>query len=215
MNDDTVIEFKDVFFSYNNHMVLENASCSVNNRDFVSLVGPNGGGKTTFLKLIAGLLTPVKGTINIFGKNTDKDKMRIGYVPQYNKFDSKFPLTLQDVVLSGTLNSKYGLYSESKKQTAFKALEFVDLSEKWSSSFHELSGGQKQRVILARAIASNPDLLLLDEPLANIDPENSKKIIGLLAKLNSEMTILLATHDYSFVSSISKRVFSPLRTFIL
>ena len=166
----------------------------------VSLIGPNGGGKTTLLKILLGLLKPEKGEVLVFGQPPHKVRTRIGYVPQYTRFDPLFPVSVMDVVTMGRMtNGKVGPYSGSDRTFALEALEEVGLEHLKKRSFSDLSGGQRQRVLIARALASGPELLFLDEPTSNIDRGAEKRLYALLENLNKRLTILLASHDVGFV----------------
>jgi zinc transport system ATP-binding protein len=208
MNEIPVIELKNVSFSYDGLSVLEDVNLTVEKHDFLSIVGPNGGGKTTLLKLILGLLKPASGTIRVFGQNPVKARSRIGYMPQYSSLDPLFPVTVMDVVLMGRLgNGKLlGAYKGMDKKAAAEALQELEIYEMKNRPFSALSGGQRQRVLLARALVSNPELLLLDEPTANIDAAVENELFDLLNQLNEKITIALVTHDLGFVSSYVKRV---------
>ncbi len=199
--------FKNVSFSYSNETVLENVNLTVNQGDFTSIVGPNGGGKTTLLKLLLGLLKPDMGRITVFGNEPEKSRLRIGYMPQYAHLDNQFPVSVMDVVLMGRLgHSAGGWYNKKDRQAAEIALEEVKLTDISKRLFSELSGGQRQRVLIARALCCEPGLLILDEPMANIDPEVEEALFEILRQLNNRMTILLVTHDLGFISQVVKSV---------
>jgi zinc transport system ATP-binding protein len=202
-----LIEIENVSFAYNGVLVLENVSFGVTKGDFLSIVGPNGGGKTTLLKLILGLLLPRSGEIRIFGRPPEKSRERIGYMPQHMHFDPQFPIAATDVVLMGRLGNRFGSrYTKEDKQAVIDALEEVDMTCCLKQSFSNLSGGQRQRVLLARALVSKPEILLLDEPTANVDMEIENKLYDILNSLNERMTILMVTHDLGFVSRIVRSV---------
>ena len=213
MSDLHALTFTDVYFSYTGAMILENVNFTVEKGGFLSIVGPNGGGKTTLLKLILGLLKPAVGRVSVLGKSPEHARRRIGYMPQYTQFDPHFPITVMDVVIMGYLNERRGgAYSRSEKRSAAAALDEVGLSHLTNRSFSELSGGQRQRVLISRALVCRPDILLLDEPTANIDAEVEGKLQQILQKLNVRMTILVATHDLGFVSKLIKNVICVNRT---
>ncbi len=197
-----VVEFSDVSFSYNGTLVLEDVNLHVNEGDFLSLVGPNGGGKTTMLKLVLGLLRPDSGVVRVFGDAPVKARGRIGYMPQRASLDPLFPVTVTDVVLMGRLgqNPVSGFFSKADRAAAEKALEMVELVDLRNKPFAELSGGQSQRVLLARALVPDPKLLILDEPMAHVDIAVGTELHELLKELNKQMTIMLVTHDLGFVS---------------
>jgi zinc transport system ATP-binding protein len=204
-----VISFKDVNFAYESgELVLKKINVKVDKGDFACVVGPNGGGKTTFLKLILGLLKPVSGEIKIFGKSPEKSRSNIGYVPQYARFDPGFPASVLDIVLMGCLKPEFlfGRYSKEQRNSALSALEEVGIAELANKSFCELSGGQRQRALIARALVSKPKLLLLDEPTANIDIHGTEYFYDLFETINNKYTILMVSHDIGFVSTRVKSV---------
>jgi len=199
------IYLKDVSFSYNGITVLEKVSFSVKDGEFVSVVGPNGGGKTTLLKIIIGLLKPDSGKVKIFGNSPEKARFLLGYMPQHIFFDPYFPVTVMEVVLMGCLDRVWGgPYTKQNKMAALEALEKVSMLSIARRPFYRLSGGQRQRVLLARAIVNKPEILLLDEPTANMDIEVEKKLYEILSDLKKEMTILVATHDLGFISPLAE-----------
>ncbi len=201
------IVLKNVSFAYAKEKVLENVFLTVPHGDFASIVGPNGSGKTTLLKLLLGLLIPDSGEIRIFGELPEKANLRIGYMPQYAHLDTQFPVTVLDVVLMGRLGYTLGgRYSAEDRKAAKYSLDEVKLSGFAKHLFSELSGGQRQRVLIARALCGQPELLLLDEPTASIDPEVQEALFGILEELNHRMTILLVSHDIGFVSQVVKSV---------
>lgn len=204
MND--VIDFDTVNFSYNGMQVIEDASFTVDEGDFLSVIGPNGAGKTTLARLILGLLEPDSGRIRIFGRAPQTSRKEIGYVPQYAQFDPAFPVTVMDVALMGRLGPRIGPYRAKDRQAARAALAEVGLEELGDRSFAALSGGQRQRVLIARALAGNPRLLILDEPTANVDAAVEERLSTLLRKFNERMTILLITHDLGFVTDSIRHV---------
>jgi len=198
-----VVELHDVSFSYNGTPALVGVNLTIAEREFVSVVGPNGGGKTTLLKVILGVLRPQSGTVRVFGGPPEKARARIGYVPQHADCDRQFPARVMDVVLMGRLGRArwWGPHRRADKRAALQALEEVGLAEMARRPFAELSGGQQQRVLVARALAGEPDLLLLDEPTANVDIAAEEELYKLLRQLNRRLTIILATHDVGLVSS--------------
>jgi len=205
-----------VSFSYNGEPVLSRVYFKILPLDLVSLIGPNGGGKTTLFRLLLGLLKPGQGTIKIFGQHPERARTRIGYVPQYARFDPSFPISVRDVVAMGCLgNLRTGPYRNSDREAAQEALEEVDLADLDSRPFADLSGGQRQRVLIARALASKPELLLLDEPTANVDRTAEAKLYELLRALNQRLTILMASHDVGFVTKFVKQCLCVNRSVIL
>ena len=190
-----------VNFSYNGEPVLEDVNLSIGRGEFIGIIGPNGGGKTTLLRLILGLLTPDSGTIRVFGRPPASVSNRIGYVPQHILFDQRFPATVFDIVQMGQIGrSGFGRISDQQRQVTEEALAAVGLLEFRNKSFSDLSGGQRQRVLIARALASDPELLLFDEPTANVDSSSGEQLYQILAQLNKRMTILVVSHDIGFVN---------------
>jgi zinc transport system ATP-binding protein len=215
MPQTTDVMFHNVSFGYDGEPVLEQVYFKVFGGDFLTMLGPNGGGKTTLLKLILGLLKPQKGEISVFGGSPEKARAEIGYVPQHLDFDPRFPLSVCDVILMGRLSGHpFGPYRQRDKEAACEALEAVDLLDLRRRGFGELSGGQRQRVLIARALASSPRLLLLDEPTANIDRDSQRRLYELLGELNRRLTIFMATHDVGFVSRYVKSVLCVNRSVI-
>jgi len=207
MDNETVIAFDDVSYSYDTMRVVESARFEIHRRESVCLVGPNGGGKSTILKLILGLLAPGSGKITVFGTTPVKARTRIGYMPQFLEFDHQFPVIAMDIVLMGRLSNKiFGFYSKSDRKKAIIALEKMGVADLANRQFAALSGGERQRVLIARALACEPELLLLDEPTANVDPAIEAQFYEILKTLVKEMTIVTVSHDLGFVSQIVNHV---------
>lgn len=208
------ISLKNITFSYNSQPILEKVNIFIDKGDFTSIVGPNGGGKTTLLKLILGLIHPNDGEISILGQNPVQARERIGYMPQYSHLDMNFPATVMDVVLMGRLKKKKLWFRSEDRAYAMEALEEVSMAGFESVSFNALSGGQKQRVLIARALCSQPEILLLDEPTANVDHETEENLFSILKELNNNMTILVVSHDLGFVSKYVKSVICVNKTVV-
>ncbi|MBU0518291.1 ABC transporter ATP-binding protein [bacterium] len=197
----SIVRFEAVSFSYHGQTVLENVTFTVDKQQMTYVVGPNGGGKTTLLKLIMGLLQPDSGTVRIFGKPPEKVRTRIGYAPQHLRFDPKFPVTVLDVVMMGRLQSGFfNRPSSSDKKAALAALDELGVADLARKAFSDLSGGQRQRILIARSLGDNPDLLLLDEPTANVDAHTGDKLLKTIRDLSERMTILMVSHDLGFVT---------------
>ena len=197
-----VIKIKDVWVQYNGVPVLEGVSLSVERGDFLGVIGPNGGGKTTLLKVILGLITQQRGKVSILGRTPARSRKDIGYVPQHNLFDRDFPINVWDVVLLGRYG-KTGLfrrYDESDKTTAQQALKTVDMLDFKNRQIGQLSGGEQQRVFIARALVNEPKLLLLDEPTASVDATMQTEFYELLNGLKQQMTIIMVSHDIGAIS---------------
>jgi len=194
---------QNLFFYYDKRLpVLDKLTFSIGKGQFIGLFGPNGGGKTTLLKLLLGLLEPTSGTIEILGKSPKESSSKVGYVPQIRRFDKEFPISVFEVVLQGCLSMHrgWGGFSKDAKEKAYEALKKVDLLEKADSAFGTLSGGQLQRTLIARALASEPEILLLDEATVGIDPEALQEIFSFLHSLRGKITILLVTHDLQLIA---------------
>ncbi len=201
------ISIKQVYFTYDQRPTLIDVNLTINDRDSVCVVGPNGGGKTTLMKLIIGLLTPNSGTIRIFDRKPEDAYKSISYVPQYAQYDSKFPISVQEVVLMGRLGSSFtGRYTKEDREIAYESLKNVDMASLAKRPFSALSGGQRQRILIARALASQGRIIILDEPTANIDKESEDHLFEILGRLNTTMTILMVTHDVGFASKFFKRI---------
>jgi len=207
MNRQFSIEIKKLSYRYEKDLVLENINLSIPEGSFLAIVGPNGSGKSTLLKLILGLLKPQKGDILLFGQELNKFKnwQKIGYVSQKaNSFNTGFPATVFEVVASG-LTKKLGMFHFFKKEhskTVIEALESVGMETFMNRNIGELSGGQQQRVFIARALVSEPKLLILDEPTVGVDAQNVNSFYEMLSDLNQKrgITLLLVTHDIGTVS---------------
>lgn len=197
---DPIFEFDRVSFSYPGAHVLKNLSFQVFPGEFIGIIGPNGGGKTTLLKLILGFLKPSQGVVKMGGKLSglpSSEPLKIAYVPQSVRFDREFPISVNEVVLSGLISRLpwYGHFKKEDRQAADRALEIIGLSHLGNEAFGTLSGGQAQRVLIARALVSKPELLLLDEPTASVDTQAEADIYALLKQLQGSITILMVTHD--------------------
>jgi zinc transport system ATP-binding protein len=209
------IILENISFSYHKRPILEAVTLEIPDGEFASIVGPNGGGKTTLLKLMLGLIKPDTGTIRIFGETPEQAREKMGYMPQYAHLDMNFPATVMDVVLMGRLGKRKLWFSKQDKEKAHTAIDEVDMASYTHTGFSELSGGQKQRVLIARALCSNPSILLLDEPTANVDQETEENLFSILQKLNTNMTILLVSHDLGFVSKYVKSVICVNRQVVI
>lgn len=211
------ISLNNVSFAYDKTIVLENVSFDVEDRDFFAIVGPNGGGKTTILKLILGLIHPYEGEVIVSGKKiTHAGSRKIGYVPQFSHHDTKFPISVEDVVFQGLMHSGslFPFPSKKDRKVVEEALDRVGLTDRKETRFGELSGGLKQRTLVARAIASQPEILLLDEPVASVDSSVERDIYEMLRELNEKMTILMVSHDLGFVSHFVNKVGCVNRTMV-
>lgn len=211
--DNPIIQVNDVGFAYNGNTVLEHISFSIESGDYVGIVGPNGGGKTTLLKLLVGLLLPQSGSIKIYGVPIEQfqNKFQIGYVPQRSGQENiTFPATVYEVVESG-LTAKNKLFHSQTlqdKQAIDKALAIADIKDLRDKLIGKLSGGQRQRVYVARALAAEPKILILDEPFVGIDVAVQKDFYAFLKKLNQEqnLTIVFVSHDIDMITEEVKSI---------
>ncbi|MFP4495138.1 MAG: metal ABC transporter ATP-binding protein [Halochromatium sp.] len=216
----TVIEIQQVGFAYGDVPVLEAVSLQVAAGEFLGLVGPNAGGKSTLLKLILGLLSPQQGQIRVLGRTPKQARRRLGYVPQYPAFPRDFPIQVLDVVLMGRLGlgthpwQRVGGWRRADREIARRTLADVEAGDLAAAPIGSLSGGQLQRVLLARALVGEPEILILDEPTANIDQRLEGEIFELLARLNDRLTIVVVSHDIGFISSYVSRVACLNRTLV-
>lgn len=208
MENKPIIEIRDLWFSFNGHLVLKEVNLSVKEGDFMAFIGPNGGGKTTLLKIMLGLLHPDRGSVRILGRDSKDASPMIGYVPQDIHVNIDFPISVLDVVLMGGIKGGGGwrYYSRQDRERARESLEKVDMWPYHKRRIRELSGGQRQRVFLARAMVSDPKILLLDEPTSNIDTQGQSAFYDLLKELNRNTTILIVSHDLMFLSSYIRSV---------
>jgi zinc transport system ATP-binding protein len=196
------IELRGVSFSYDELPVLEDVDLVVEPRDYLALLGPNGGGKTTLLRLVLGLLRPSRGTVRVLGETPARARGRVGYVPQRVRFDPDFPIRVIDVVRMGRLRRERMLrpFSAPDRAVADRALATVELESLAERPIGALSGGQLQRVLIARALALEPALLLLDEPTASLDERIGTSVWELLAELSRSMTVVVISHDIGAIS---------------
>ncbi len=206
MNPFPAIEVRHLDFSYEKTPVLSGVNFSVNRGDFLAIIGPNGGGKSTLMKLVVGLLKPSAGEIRVFGEKVPSKKISLGYVPQNTNRNLEFPITVEETVSTGLPRFRP---DPSKVR---KLLETVRMESFAKRRLGELSGGERQRVLIARALASDPQILFLDEPSSNIDAKGQEDLYGLLARLNAKMTIVIVTHDLMALSRHVKSVACVNRT---
>jgi zinc transport system ATP-binding protein len=201
-----IVEIKNVSFTYNGQPVLQDVNLDIRQGDFIAMIGPNGGGKTTLLKLILGLLKPNTGTIRVLGKATRKASHNIGYVPQNVNINRSFPITAMDVVLMGKLEPKrrWKQTTAQDRRDVMAALNRMEMAPFANRKIAELSGGQRQRIFIARALVTQPEILLLDEPTASIDTKGQTDFFKLLKELNRDLTILVVSHDLLVISNYAK-----------
>lgn len=194
-------------FAYHRDTILESINLAVTTKDFLAIIGPNGGGKSTLIKLILGLLSPQSGTIEVFGKSPKDGAHLLSYVPQHTHANSDFPITVLEVVLMGCLDGRcWGRYTKSDHFRAHEALEQVGMSQYAKTKLSRLSGGQRQRIFIARALCMDAKMLLLDEPTASIDIDGQRQIFELLQSLNSRMGIMVVSHDINVVLGYANKI---------
>lgn len=195
------IRVENVTFGYEKgSVVVDDVHFHVEEGSFVTLVGPNGGGKTTVIKLILGLLQPQKGYVTVYGSPPGESRGLVGYVPQRAHLDEGFPIGVMEVVLMGRLPKSMKGVSAADRAAVESALEMVELPGYGERDYSSLSGGQRQRVLIARAIVSKPRILIMDEPTNNIDVSGQGRLQKLMKQLNRDLTIVVVSHDIGFVS---------------
>lgn len=201
--DKPIIDVDHVWMQYDGKAILRDVSLTINKGDFVAVTGPNGGGKTTLLRLILRLLHPSKGRVIYHRDGLEVKTMPIGYLPQKNMIDSRFPITVKEVIRSGLLSSD--LDRNEKERLTSETIELMGLAEHAGSSIGELSGGQMQRALLGRAIISNPEVLVLDEPLSYVDKQFEHHLYDIIDDISHRATILLVSHEMSTIAGMANR----------
>jgi zinc transport system ATP-binding protein len=195
------VEINDLSVKYNEQLVLKNINFTIGEKDFVAIIGPNGGGKSTLLKIILGILTPNSGEVKVFGESPKKARKFMGYLPQNLKFDHDFPINVFETVLTGRYHGLFKGYTKEDDIAVLQALKDVEMDKFKDRQISKLSGGQMQRVFIARAIVREPKLLIMDEPMASIDPEMQHSFYKLMSRLKNKMSIILVSHDVGAVST--------------
>ncbi|MGH4117625.1 metal ABC transporter ATP-binding protein [Clostridium sp.] len=203
------VEIKNLSMDYENLNALKDVNLTIKDKEFVAILGPNGGGKSTLLKVILGLIKPTSGQVKVYGENPHNKRNTIGYVPQFSSFEKTFPINVVDVVLMGRL--KFGMnflrkYSKEDMKYAENIMNMLEIYELRNRQIGQLSGGQMQKVLIARALCTEPKLLLLDEPTASLDVQSKTSIYSLLKNINKNMTIVVVTHDTGFVFSYVDKI---------
>ncbi|UCG86757.1 MAG: ABC transporter ATP-binding protein [Gemmatimonadota bacterium] len=210
------IELHRVSFSYGGPLVLQDVTLAVEHGEFLGVVGPNGSGKTTLLRLILGLLEPTAGRLRVLGRAPDDARKLVGYVPQFASFERDFPISVKEMVLQGRLGRTrlLGRYSGADHAAAQRAMAQVHVEHASSQPIGGLSGGQVQRALVARALVTEPKILVLDEPTSNIDLRAEDNIFNLLEQLRESMTIVVVSHDIGFMTQYVSRVACLNRTLV-
>lgn len=201
-----IVEIKNLSTGYNGNRVLSNVNLNIYEHDFIGVIGPNGGGKTTLVKAILGLLKPWSGSINI--NPSISGSGGIGYLPQSNNIDKKFPISVRDVVLSGLVRKQriFNRFTKKEKEQTDQIMTEMGIEALFNKPIGELSGGQLQRVFLARSVISKPSLLILDEPNTYVDNNFEGELYEKLGKLNEAMAIVIVSHDIGMISSYVKTI---------
>ena len=217
MKKRVAVDVRRLFFAYDDKEVLSDVTFRVPEGDFLAIIGPNGGGKSTLLKLMMGILEPSRGEVRLFGKPPASSDAVIGYVPQETGHNLDFPVTVLDVVLMGLLHRRnsWRRYDAAARRKAREALARVGMAGMERRRIGELSGGQRQRVLIARALASDPDILMLDEPTASIDFGGQHEIFELLEKLNESMTVIVVSHDMTMVMGYARHALYVNKTAVM
>lgn len=204
MTEVPVIEIEDLWLTRNGETVLEGINLRIMEGDICAIIGPNGGGKTTLLKVILGLITPDRGRVRILGGPPREKRHLIGYVPQRHTFDFQYPISVREMVLSGLLGRKNSLvktFTATDTALADRALATMGIAHLADRAIQDLSGGEQQRAIIARALVGDPQVLLLDEPMVYVDTPTETQFYDILGDLARSMTILMATHDIGVIVS--------------
>jgi len=203
-----IVEMEGVDLTLQGQTILQDVHLRVEPGDFLGILGPNGGGKSMLVKVMLGLVVPDRGSVRLFGRSPHQTRGRVGYVPQFAGFDRQYPISVLDTVLLGRLGRRRSFHSlgPDDKSLARRCLERMGLVELADRQIGRLSLGQLQRVLVARALAVEPEMLVLDEPTASLDPGGGADVYRILEELSKEMTILLVSHDLGVVSSLVSSV---------
>lgn len=199
-----MIELDSVAMQWDNHIALQNVSLTINEGDFLAITGPNGGGKTTLLRLILRLIKPTSGKVIYRSHGKEVENLEIGYLPQKNQIDSRFPITVEEVVSLGLMSQKK-LSKQERKEKVSQTIALMGLEEHANRLIGELSGGQLQRTLLGRAIVSNPRVLVLDEPLSYVDKSFEGRLYDIIAQLAKHTTIILVSHEMTRIATMANR----------
>lgn len=199
-----IIKLSGISMRWENHLALHDINLDINRGDFIAITGPNGGGKTTLLRIILKLITPTTGTVTYMPDETGHQKLSIGYLPQKNMIDSRFPITVREVIRMGLIGDR-NLSPDDAAQRVTQIISTVGLEEHAQAGLGTLSGGQLQRALLGRALISSPEVLVLDEPLSYVDRHFEQRIYDIISNLPKLTTIILVSHDMSTIASMANR----------
>lgn len=206
--NNSIIKIENLSAGYDRKTVLHDINLEISEKDFLGIIGPNGGGKTTLMKVILGLLKPSEGKITFYDNGMPVEQLEIGYLPQYNSIDKKFPISIYEVILSG-LNRQKSLFSRFTKEHHERVKETISmmgLEGMENKPIGQLSGGQMQRALLGRAIVSNPKAIILDEPNTYIDKRFEARLYSLLEEINKQRAVILVSHDIGSVLQTVKSI---------
>ncbi|MCG8501524.1 MAG: ABC transporter ATP-binding protein [Firmicutes bacterium] len=204
-----VIEMSGVSVYYDQICALDHIHLNIKEKEFLAIIGPNGGGKSTLLKVVLGLIKPDKGDVKVLGQPVRHSQSAIGYVPQFSSFDKQFPIDVTDVVLMGRLSDRIRLFhsfTKEDREIVEKVMKQLEIDGLKNRQIGQLSGGQLQRVLIARALVTNPKILMLDEPTASLDANAKTQIYAILKELNQKVTVVVVSHDMGAVSSHVNRI---------
>ena len=204
----TIVSLKNIQAGYDGKTILKDVSFDIHENDYVGIIGPNGGGKSTLLKVILGIIKPTKGEVAYFKNGERTSRISMGYLPQYNKIDKTFPISVYDTILTGVTNDRglFGRFTAEQRQQVDATIAKMDLQGLEDRPISALSGGQLQRILLARALVSRPDILILDEPNTYIDEIYQAQMYSLLDNLNKECAVILVSHDIEMMKEKAKQI---------
>lgn len=203
-----IIQINNIWANYGKRDILQDVSLIIEENDFLGIIGPNGGGKTTLVKILLGLLKPEKGSIIFYQDGKPVDKIIMGYLPQFSQIDKKFPISAREVIFSGLAHKKsvFNKYNHNDYKRVDEIINQLGLNGIENRQIGQLSGGQLQRVLLGRAIVAHPQLLILDEPNTYLDSEGEERLYDSLEQINKESAIILVSHDQSSIKRYAKRI---------
>lgn len=203
-----IIQINNIWANYGKRDILQDVSLIIEENDFLGIIGPNGGGKTTLVKILLGLLKPEKGSIIFYQDGKPVDKIIMGYLPQFSQIDKKFPISAREVILSGLAHKKsvFNKYNHNDYKRVDEIINQLGLNGIDNRQIGQLSGGQLQRVLLGRAIVAHPQVLILDEPNTYLDSEGEERLYDSLEQINKESAIILVSHDQSSIKRYAKRI---------